>query len=114
MLTGGDDDAESRALVDIDVRIDAALADQPELREALEERRADLGARADQHERLRVPQALSKRVDLLDMIVPDRDVVPLQLAEARKRAEGVGVVVEDRDPHRAPNAARPRAFSRGV
>jgi hypothetical protein len=48
------------------------------------------------------------------MVVPDRDVVPVQLAEARKRAEGVGVVVEDRDPHRAPTAARPRAVSRNV
>jgi hypothetical protein len=110
-MAGGDDDAEPRALVDVDVRIDAALADQPELREALEERRADLGALADQHERLRIHQTLGERIDVLDVVVPDRDVVPLQLAEARERAEGVVVVVENRDPQRAPNAARPRAVS---
>ena len=42
VLARRDDDAEPRAGVDVDVRIDAALADQPELGQPLEQRRADL------------------------------------------------------------------------
>ena len=95
------DDAEPRAGVDVDVRIDAALADQPQLRQALEQRRADLRALADQHQRLGVAQALGERVDVLDVIVPDRDVVAVELPEAGQRPQRVEVVVENRDLHRA-------------
>ena len=91
---------QPRAGVDVDVRIDAALADEPQLRQALEQRRADLGALADQHQRLGVPQPLGQRVDVLDVIVPDRDVVAGQLREAGQRAQRVEVVVEDGDLHR--------------
>jgi hypothetical protein len=51
------------------VRIDAALADQPQLGEALEERRPDLGALANQHEHLRIAQSLGERVEVLDVVV---------------------------------------------
>ena len=82
MLARRHDDAEPRAGVDIDMRIDAALADQPQLRQPLQQRRADLRALADQHQRLGVAQPLRQRVDVLDVIVPDRDVVAGELAEA--------------------------------
>ena len=84
MLARRHDDAEPRAGVDVDVRIDAALADQPELRQPLEQRRADLRALADQHQRLGVLQALGERVDVLDVVVPDRDVVAVELARSRR------------------------------
>ena len=61
MQVRGDDDAVPRAGVDVDVRIDAALADELELRQALEQRRADRRALADQHQRLGVLQPLGER-----------------------------------------------------
>ena len=61
MHLGRDDDAEPRAGVDVDVRIDAALADQPQLRQLLQQRRADLRALADEHQRLGVAQPLGER-----------------------------------------------------
>lgn len=39
------------------MRIRAALAGQPQLGQALQERRADLRPLPDQHQRLRIPQA---------------------------------------------------------
>ena len=56
----GDDDAEPRARLDVDVRVDAALADQAQAGQPLEQRRADLRALADQHERLEAPQPLGE------------------------------------------------------
>jgi len=42
-------------------------------------------------------QSLGERVDLLDVVVPDLDLVPRQLREAVERAQRVEVVVEDGD-----------------
>ena len=66
----------------------------------MEERRADLGALANEHERFGLAQSLGERVDVLDVIVPDLDVVSRQLREAVERAQRVVVVVEDGDLHR--------------
>ena len=93
------DHAEPRARLDVDVRIDAALTDQAKPRQPLEQGCADLGALADQHQRFGVAQALRQRVDVLYVIVPDRDVVPVELGEAAERAQRVVVVVEDGDFH---------------
>jgi hypothetical protein len=95
-----DDDAEPRAGVDVDVREDAALADESQRREPLEQRCPNRRALADQHERLAVAQPLRERLELLHVVVVDRDVVGRQLREARERPEGVEVVVEDGDLHR--------------
>jgi hypothetical protein len=43
--------AKFGAGVDIDVRVDAALTDQPELRQPTEESRTDLSALANEHQR---------------------------------------------------------------
>src|SRR5581483_5679327 len=83
---GGDDladppvavDAERLAApgegVDVDVRIDAPLADQLQLWHPLDERGADLGALADEDERFGVLQPLGELVGVLDVVVPDLDV----------------------------------------
>src|SRR4029079_755347 len=47
VLRRGHDDSEPRTGVDVDVRIDAALADAQETRQALQQGRADLCALAD-------------------------------------------------------------------
>ena len=99
VLARGHDDAARGAGVDVDVRVDAALADQLELGQPLEQRRADLGALADQDQDFGVLKALGERVDVLDMVVPDRDLVAVQLLEARQRANGVVIVVENGDFH---------------
>jgi len=83
------------------VRIDAALADELELRQALDERRANLRALADQHQGFGILQSLRELADVLDVVVPDRDVVACELAEAGQRAHSVVVVVEYRDFHLA-------------
>src|SRR5262249_37754242 len=126
MLARGDDDAEPRAGVDVDVRIDAALADEAQLGQALEQWHADLGALADQHQGLAVAEPPGECVHLLDVVIPDRDVVVPQLLEAAERTDGVEIVVENRNLHAgycaarlwvkalppASSAARPRALSR--
>src|SRR5258706_15780472 len=94
MLVRRQDDAEARAGIDVDVRKDAALADEPERGEALQQWRADLGALADQHQRLGVFQACGQRIGVLDVIVPDGDLVAGELAEGIQRAQRVVIVVE--------------------
>ena len=51
-------------------------------------------------------QALRQHIDVLDVIVPDRDVVAGELAEAVERAHRVEIIVEDRDLHDAPPRLR--------
>src|SRR3954467_9283585 len=99
MKIRGDDDAEPGAGLDVDMRKDAALADETELLQAFEERRPDLRALADEDQRLSIGEPRSERVGLLDMVVPDPDLVPGELPEAPKGAERVVIVVEDRDFH---------------
>ena len=99
MLARRDDDAEPGAGGDVDMRIDAALADQPEVGQTLQQRGPDLGALADQHQRLGRRQPLGQLIDVLDMIVPDRDLVAIELAETVERPHRVVIIVEDRDLH---------------
>src|SRR5438876_9211258 len=79
--------------------IDAALADQSQLWQSVEQWRADLRALADQDERLGGAQPTGERVHVLNVVVPDRDLVPAQLLEAAQRADRIEVVVEDGDLH---------------
>jgi len=81
------------------MRVDAALADEPERRQAREQRRADLRALADEDQYFRIFQALCQCVDILDMVGPDLDVVARQFPEAFERTQGVEIVVENRDLH---------------
>ena len=81
------------------MRIDAALADQLELRQPFEQRLANLGTLADQHQRFGIGEPRGKRIGILDVIVPDGDVMALELCEAGQGAHGVEVVVEDGDFH---------------
>jgi hypothetical protein len=90
---------QPRAGVDVDMRIDAALADQPQLRQSLQQRRADLRALAKQHQSLGVAQPVGQHIDILHVVVPDRHLVPGELAEARQAAQRIEPVVEDRDFH---------------
>jgi hypothetical protein len=75
MLVRRHDHAQSRAGIDIDVRVNAALADELEIVQAFKQRRANFRSFPDQHKDFGLPQAFGKRVGVLDMVIPDRDLV---------------------------------------
>src|SRR5206468_7755639 len=93
------DHAATCTRVDVDVRVDATLAEEPQRIEALEQRLTDVRTLANQHERLRVFEAPGQRVDVLSVIVPDRDLVAVQLAKARESTKGIEVVIQNRNLH---------------
>ena len=99
MLIGRHDDPESRAGVDVDVRIHATLTDQPQRAEPFEQWLADLRSLANQYQHLGIRETSGKCVEVLRVIVPHRYRVTVQLAEARERAERIEVVVQNRDLH---------------
>jgi hypothetical protein len=99
MLARRHHDAEPGAGGDVDVRIDAALADQPELGQPRQQRLADLGALPDQHQCFGLPQPRREHVVVLDMIGPHRDLMAGELAEAGERSYGIMVVIEYCDLH---------------
>ena len=67
-------------------------------------RRSSSGARTfvrsrNQHQHFGILQAPSQRFDVLDVIVPDPDLVAFQLFETPERAYSVMVVIKYRDLH---------------
>src|SRR5262249_27631092 len=102
---GADDDAALAAGGDVDVRIDAALADQPQARQPLDQRAGDRGPLPEEHQRLDVGEPPGQRLGLVDVVVPDGHVVPAELREARQGTERIEPVVENRDLH-APRSGR--------
>ena len=66
MHVRGDRDAEPCAGLHVDVRVDAALADQPQVGQTLEQRRADLGALPDQDESIEALQSLGEGIGLVE------------------------------------------------
>src|SRR5580700_5463863 len=98
-----------------------ALADQPQIGQALEQWRFDPGALAYQNQRLSILQTLGQSVHILDVIVPDGHVMACQFAEALKSAQRIVIVIQDRDFHEvdcrsltvtARYAAAPRGSAR--
>lgn len=99
MLGGGDDHTLPSARVDVDVRVDAALADQPQVGQAFEQWRPNLGALPDQDQDLSLSQPFGEHVHVLNVVVPDSDLVPIELLKAGESAQRVEVVVQDGDVH---------------
>jgi hypothetical protein len=96
----GHDDAEVRAGLDVDVGIDAPLADEPQLRKPLQEGGSNLGPFPDEDQGVGVDQASRELIQVLYVVCPHGDLVSVELVEARQRPERVEVVVEDRHLHR--------------
>ena len=92
-------DSQLRAGIDIDVRVDAALAYQLESLQSLQQWLTDLGPLAYQDQHLGVLQSFGERIDFLDVVVPDFDLVTRQLFVAFERAEGVVIIVKNGDLH---------------
>src|SRR5688572_4361912 len=99
MLIGRYDDPATRTRLDVDMRVNAALTDEPQGVEPFEQRLTDLRALANQHENLSVLEARGESVDILDVIVPDRHLVSVQFAKAAEGTKGVEIVIENRNPH---------------
>ncbi len=85
--------------VDVDVGVHAALADQAQIRQPLQQRSSDRGAFTNEYQRFAVAQTVGELVDILHVIGEDRYLMAVQLLEALQRAQRVEVVVEDCDPH---------------
>ena len=85
----------SGAWSDVDMRIDAALADELEPGQPFEQRFADFRPLADQDQGFRILEPVRQDIDVLDVVVPDFDLVAVKFAETIKGADRVEVVVED-------------------
>src|SRR5262245_22676438 len=122
MLARGDDDAAARTGLNVDVRIDAALADELEAGQAFEQVGLNPRALADEHQTFGILEPRRERVGILHVVVKDRNLVPLELLEAGKRAQRVEIIVENRNLHacvprvdalaRAPDWVRDLTHSR--
>jgi hypothetical protein len=95
MLIGRYDDSATRTRIDVDMRVDAALADEPKRIEPFEQRLTDLRTLSNQHQYLRVLEACSECVDILRVIVPDRYRVSFQLLKAREGTKRIEIVIEN-------------------
>src|SRR5262249_15714554 len=87
-------DAEARTGRDVDVRIDAALADELEAGQAFEQFGLNPRAFADEHQTFGILEPRRKRIGILHVVVKDRNLVSLELPEAGKRAQRVEIIVE--------------------
>jgi len=85
------------------VRIDAALADEFEPGQAIEQGGLDCRAFANEHQAFGIFQARCEGVGVLDMVVPDRNLVTLELLEAQKRAPRIEIIVKNCNLH-APSS----------
>jgi hypothetical protein len=99
MHVRADQHAVLSAGVDVNMRIDASLADQSQPGQPLHQLPCDSSALPEENERLRIGQALNQISDLLDMIVPYDDFVSCETSEARQASQSVEPVVKDRDFH---------------
>ena len=111
MLIGRYDDPATRTRVDVDMRVDAALTDEPKRVEAYEQRLTDLRTLANQHEHLCVLEARGERIDILRVVVPDRHLVSVEFAKARERSKRVEIVIENRNLHGIYNWGQTRFSS---
>src|SRR5262245_26088129 len=100
MQTGRYDDPATRTRIDVDMRVNAALTDEPQGVEAFEQRLTDLRTLANQHENLSVLKASGEGVDILGVIVPDLYLVSVQFAKAPEGTQRVEIVIENRNFHR--------------
>ncbi|MEZ5395068.1 MAG: hypothetical protein R2724_19915 [Bryobacterales bacterium] len=92
-------DAQPGTGGDINVGVDASLADEFQLTEPLEQWGLDLRPFPYENQRFGVLQTVSQLIEILGVVIPDFDVVVFQLLEAGKRAESVVVVIQDGDLH---------------
>src|SRR5215469_18802766 len=86
------------------MRIDAALTDEPEPGQPVQQVGLDFRALADKHEAFGILQTAGEHAGILRVIVPDFDVVTFQLVEASKRTHRVKIIVENGNLHQWPSS----------
>src|SRR5580704_3934242 len=91
--------SEACAGLRVDVWVDAALADHAKVGQPFEQGCPDLCALAEQNQYLRVLQARCEPVDILEMVVPDRDGVAVQLVETVEGPQRVVIIVKNGNFH---------------
>ena len=88
-----------RVRLDVDMRIHAALADEAQVSKAFKQRGGNRCPFTNQDQRFSLSQSFREHLDIVDMIVPDGYVVPIELVEALQRPKGVEIVIQDGDLH---------------
>ena len=83
------------ACSDVDMRIDAALADEFEPGEPFEQRFANFRPFADQDQGFRILEPVRQYIEVLDVVVSDFDLVAVKFAKTCKGSDRVMVVVKD-------------------
>ena len=79
--------------------VDATLAYQLQFGQTLNQRRLYLRALADEHKNLCFTKTFCKGVILLNVVGPYCDVMAFEFLKAFERADGIEIVVQDRDVH---------------
>ncbi len=97
MLARRDNYAKPRARGNVDVRIDAAPPDEFQLRQTLQQRRLNFCSLPNEHENLSILKALHENIIVLNMVIPDSNLMAGELCETGQAAHGVEIVVEDCD-----------------
>jgi len=91
--------AVAGAANNIDMRIYAALADQLQFRQPIQQSPRDAGPFADKHESFSLSQTVCKDIFVIDMIIPYFYVMIAKFSETRKMTKRIVPVVEDCDFH---------------
>ena len=99
MLIGRDYDAVLGTGIDIDMRIDAALADQLQFGQAFDQGAADCGPLAEEDEGFGFAQPLCKGGRVMQMVGVDRNIMAVQLGKAGEAAQRIVPIVQNSNAH---------------
>ncbi len=99
MLIARHHDAVAGASCNVDMRVDAALADQAQARQSIEHLRLNPRSLTDQHQGLGLLQARNQAFAVLFMIIPDLHLMRIHQAKTGQRADGIEIIVKDGDSH---------------
>jgi len=106
MLAGGQNDAVFGTCVDVDVRVNASLADEFQPRKALYQRPSYFGPFSNEDERFCVAQPRCEFVNIRPVIGPDPHVMVFELRKTRKMTKRIKIVVQYADLHSRPSLSR--------
>jgi hypothetical protein len=95
MEVGRNHDPKPSAGPDIDVWIDTALADQAKLGQTFQKWSLNPGSFPEKHKHFGVMEPIRQNIYSRGVILPDRDLMAVQLLETFQGSERVMVVVQD-------------------
>ena len=77
------------------MRIDASLTDQLESWKSLEEGASNQRTLANQHQHVCMLQTMGKNFDVLDVIIPNRDIVLREQSKTWQAAQCVEIIIQN-------------------